>query len=59
MKDDILTLSMGEVAALQKWAGASFAVHPDCKSHKGLVSIMKGGKNRRNFGQIYERRDLA
>ena len=43
-KDDVLTLSMGEITALHNWVDASFAVHPDCKSHGGLVSIMKGGK---------------
>ena len=43
-KDDALTLSMGEMAALHSWVDASFAVHPDCESHGGLVLIMKGGK---------------
>ena len=32
-KDDVLTLSMGEMSALHSWVDASFAVHPDCKSH--------------------------
>ena len=43
-KDDVLTLSMGEIAALHNWVDASFAAHLDHKSHGRLASIMKGGK---------------
>ena len=43
-KDDTLTLSMGEMSALHSWVDALFAVHPNCKSHGGLVSIVKGRK---------------
>ena len=32
-KDNVLTLSVGKIVALNGWVDASFAVHPDHKSH--------------------------
>jgi hypothetical protein len=40
--DDVLTLSADNLSVIKWWVDASFAVHPDFKSHTGAV--MKMGK---------------
>ena len=44
-KDDTLTLSAGEGATCLNWhIGASFAVHPDHRSHSGLAMKFREGR---------------
>ena len=44
-KDNVLTLSARKGMMSLDWhIDASFAVHPDCKSHSGLVMKFRNGK---------------
>ena len=44
-KDNVLTLSAGKGMMNFSWCvDASFAVHPDCKSHSSLVMKFRNGK---------------
>ena len=56
-KEDKLTLSMGDTLELGNWVDASFAVHPDCKSHGGLVSTLKGGSGAMSVGSENQKLD--
>lgn len=44
-KDDVLTMSAGQgMFSIQWYIDALFAVHPDFRSHSGLVGKFVGGK---------------
>ena len=42
-KDDVLTLSANNLSVTKWYADASFAVHPDMKSHTGITMTMGEG----------------
>ena len=41
--DDVLTLSADAANIIRWYADASFAVHPDMRSHTGIAMTMGGG----------------
>jgi hypothetical protein len=42
-KEDVLTLEVGDQQRIEWYVDASFAVHPDCKSHTGAFNTMGRG----------------
>ena len=42
-REDVLTLSADSLTRVMWWVDASFAVHPDMRSHTGAVMSMGDG----------------